>query len=135
MNLSLTAIKLFLKGLSPLSWALIAIAALLLLWGSVSAISAVRHYFEGQSAQRAQNQDIRARETAAEKRVEDAAILDQNQDNLSNVIQPIPDGKPSAVRLAIACQRLCNSGREQLPPSCGPQAKCEAGTRRYLSGE
>ena len=133
--MSFLAIRTYLRSLSPLSWALIAIAALLLLWGSVSAISAVRHHFEGQSAQRAQNEDIRARETAAEQRVEDAVVLDQNQDNLSNVIESIPDGKPSVVRLAIACQRLCNNGREHLPPSCGPKAKCEAGTRRYLPGE
>jgi hypothetical protein len=77
--LSITTIRLFLKGLSPLSWALIAIAALLLLWGSVSAISAVKHHFEGNAEQRAQNKDIEARETASEQRIKDSKVLDQNQ--------------------------------------------------------
>jgi hypothetical protein len=133
--MSFTAIRVFLKGLSPLSWALIAIAALLFLWGSVTAISAVNRHFEGNAEQRAQNTDIKARETASEKREQDNKVLDQKQDNLSDAIEPIPDQPPSPIRLAVACQRLCNDGRKQLPASCGPQARCEAGTRRYLSGE
>jgi hypothetical protein len=71
--------------------------------------------------------DGEAKDAAAvEERVDNALIAD-NQKELLDAVAAAPPSLPSPARVAVACQRLRNAGRTDIPPVCGPDGGAEAG--------
>lgn len=61
----------------------------------------------------------KARERAADRRVEDAAANTRSKEELYDAIESAPGGDLSPAARALACERLRRIGR--IPPACRPQ--------------
>ena len=74
--------------------------------------------------------DAELKEIAASERSADEKAVAQTEKELIDVIQSIPDTSPDAVRVAVGCERLRQSGYidAHLPAACrfGSGAEAEA---------
>ena len=65
-------------------------------------------------------EDGAAREVSAGERLADASAVAENREDLINAVQDLPDGLPSARRVALACERMRQQGVDLADvPACG----------------
>lgn len=62
----------------------------------------------------------KAREVAADRRIDDQINNAKSEEELHNVIEAAPGGTLSPAAKSLACERLRRVGR--IPPACGPQS-------------
>lgn len=116
----------FLRAIGPASWAVIAICVLLLFvmgWCAATAPSRERakqdRAAEAANAQ-ARATDAAARDRAADQRLTDLKINNRLEKERTDAVSSIPDARPTAGRVALACHRLREQGTRDadLPPEC-----------------
>lgn len=75
--------------------------------------------------------DGASKEVAAGERLADAKANAAMREELVNAVQDLPDGQPSARRVALGCERLRQSGRDvsDLPACSRPASGVQAGPR------
>lgn len=118
----------FFTGASPVTWALLATAVVMLLVVTTCTINGIRHDLSVSKTDKIVAKDIQARDNASAKRLEDLQVNQAMQESLTNAVKDLPDDVPSARRLALACQRLRNQGTraDKLPASCRPTTPTQA---------
>jgi hypothetical protein len=74
--------------------------------------------------------DGNAKETAANERLTDTVLVDQQHKELIDAIQQAPDSAPDASRVAFGCARLRAAGRSEasLPGVCRHAGGTQAGS-------
>lgn len=105
---------------------LLGIAALVLLAGGLYACG--RHdgwnahkADEAKRTKAAEKRNASAKSQADLQRPKDQASVAQREKDLRDAYQSTPDSKPSAARVALACERLrLANPHRTLPPACGP---------------
>jgi hypothetical protein len=72
--------------------------------------------------------DGAAKEVAAGERLADAVAVAEMKEELTDAVQDLPDGLPSARRVALACARMRADGRDvsDLPACSGPGGGAQA---------
>jgi hypothetical protein len=118
----------FLRAIGPASWAVIAICVLLLfVMGWCAATAPGRERAKQDRAVEAANAQARATDTAARDRAADQRLTDLKINNRlekerTDAVSSIPDARPTAGRVALACHRLREQGTRDadLPPECRP---------------
>jgi len=118
----------FLRAIGPASWAVIALCVLLLFIMSWCAATAPgRERARQDRAVEAANAksratDAEARDRAADQRLTDLKINRQLEKERTDAVSAIPDARPTAGRVALACHRLREQGTRDadLPPECRP---------------
>ena len=108
--------------LSPQGWLAVALLAAFLLFGAYCAHRAAEGERDRQAAEahKIEAKASSARETAADERLNDSTIINAREKELSDAVNSLPDARPSARRVALACERLRQQG-SRLPPDCGPE--------------
>ena len=108
--------------LSPKGWLAVAVLAAFLLFGAYCAHRAAEGERDREAAGQAEIEAkaSSARETAADERLNDTTIINAREKELSDAVNSLPDARPSARRLALACERLRQQG-PRLPAECGPE--------------
>lgn len=118
----------FLRAIGPASWAVIAICVLLLfVMGWCAATAPGRERAKQDRAAEAANAQTRAtdagaRDRAADQRLTDLKINNRLEKERTDAVSSIPDVRPTAGRVALACHRLREQGTRDadLPPECRP---------------
>lgn len=109
-------------------WAFVAVCVLMLLtlgWCVATAPSLERakqdRAIEAANAQ-ARATDTAARERAADQRLTDLKINNRLEKERTDAVSSIPDARPTAGRVALACHRLREQGTRDadLPAECRP---------------
>lgn len=116
----------FLRAIGPASWAVIAVCVLLLfVLGWCAATAPGRERAKQGRAVEAANVQARAtgaasHDRAASERLIDLKINHQLEKELTDAVSSSPDARPTAGRVALACQRLRHQGARDadLPPEC-----------------
>lgn len=127
--MTLSAIILAIKAITPARWGWIAFAIALVLMMATCTYIGIKADVERDQIVQEMNRDRAIREKQAQDRAVQQEQLRRNKEKLNEVVSQIPDSVPSASRLALACQRLRNDGHIALPPECGPAAPAEAQAR------
>ncbi|HAD84485.1 MAG TPA: hypothetical protein DCG71_06530 [Brevundimonas sp.] len=118
----------FLRAIGPASWAVIALCVLLLFvmgWCAATAPGRERakqdRAVEAANA-KARSTDTAARDRAADQRLTDLKINNRLEKERTDAVSSIPDARPSAGRVALACHRLREQGTRDadLPAECRP---------------
>ncbi|MFC5371526.1 hypothetical protein ACFPIF_03125 [Brevundimonas faecalis] len=116
----------WLRTLTAAGWlalACLVLSLFLLGWCAVTAPGRERakqdRAVEAANAQ-ARAADATARDHAADERLTDLKTNTQLEKDLINAVSPLPDARPSARRLALACARLRHQGARDadLPAEC-----------------
>ncbi|MGR6534297.1 hypothetical protein [Brevundimonas sp. RM1] len=118
----------FLRAIGPASWAVIAVCVLLLfILGWCAATAPGRERAKQERAAEAANVKARGRgaashDRAADQRLTDLKINNRLEKERNDVVSSIPDARPTAGRVALACHRLREQGTRDadLPPECRP---------------
>ena len=107
--------------LSPKGWIAVALLAAFLIFGAYCAHRAAQGERERQDAVTAKTEAkaSSAREIAAGERATDTTIINAREKELSDAVNSLPDARPSARRVALACERLRQQGNTSLPAECG----------------
>ena len=121
-------IREFIRAIGPASWAVIAVCVLLLfVMGWCAATAPGRERAKQDRAAEAANAKARATDTAARDRAADQRLTDLKINNRlekerTDAVSSIPDARPTAGRVALACHRLREQGTRDadLPPECRP---------------
>lgn len=117
-----------LRTLTAAGWATAAACLLvmaILCWWAITAPGRERakldRAVEAASAQ-ARTTDASARDRAADQRLTDLKINNQLDKERTDAVSSIPDARPTAGRVALACQRLREQGTRDadLPAECRP---------------
>ncbi|TFW14415.1 hypothetical protein EGY25_04275 [Brevundimonas intermedia] len=108
--------------LSPKGWIAVALLAAFLLFGAYCAHRAAQGERDHQASVTAKTEAMAssARETAAGERATDTIIINAREKELSDAVNSLPDARPSARRVRLACERLRQQGNTSLPAECGP---------------
>lgn len=115
-----------LRTLTAAGWATAAACLLvmaILCWWAITAPGRERakhdRAVEAANAQ-ARNTDAIARERAADQRLTDLKINNRLEKERTDAVSSIPDARPTAGRVALACHRLREQGARDadLPPEC-----------------
>ena len=74
--------------------------------------------------------DQRARDVAADERSRDEQITFETQETLNAAVDALPQARPSARRLALACARLRGQGTDEatVPAVCRSEGSEQAAT-------
>nr|WP_313634733.1 hypothetical protein [Brevundimonas diminuta] len=118
----------FLRAIGPASWAVIAVCVLLLfVMGWCAATAPGRERAKQDRAAEAANAKARAtdnagRDRAADQRLTDLKINNRLEKERTDAVSSIPDARPTAGRVALACHRLREQGTRDadLPAECRP---------------
>lgn len=108
---------------SPLGLILVGLAIVLMLtlgWHR-SHQAAVRAKVEAAVAQetvKIVTRDAEVREKAADERLADALNNAEAREEMIDALDDLPDARPSARRLRLACERLRRQGEDPLPAVC-----------------
>ena len=108
--------------LSPKGWIAVALLTAFLLFGAYCAHRAVEGERDRQAAEahKIEVKAASARETAADERLNDSTIINAREKELSDAVNSLPDARPSARRVRLACERLRQQG-SRLPAECGSE--------------
>ncbi|EKY30619.1 hypothetical protein HMPREF0185_00198 [Brevundimonas diminuta 470-4] len=117
-----------LRAIGPASWAVVAICVpLLFVLGWCAATAPGRERAKQDRAIEAANAkaratDAEARDRAADQRLTDLKINHQLEKERTDAVSAIPDARPTAGRVALACHRLREQGARDadLPSECRP---------------
>lgn len=130
-------------GLSGIVQKVVGVAGAVLVYGAVLAAAFMLGQCDGRRTERARQDALRAKENvealtrdAAAKdkadvqREADTKAVDENQEDLINAIQTVPDTHPDAVRVALGCERLRKQGAAEadLPSVCRSGGGGQAGS-------
>ena len=110
-------------GLLPLKgWLAVGVLILFLGFGGYCSHRAAQGERDRQAVEtaRIERQASTGRETASAERLNDTINLNAREKELTDAVQSLPDARPSARRLALACERLRHQ-RSRLPAECGPE--------------
>lgn len=118
----------FLRAIGPASWAVFAICVLLLfVLGWCAATAPGRERARQDAVAEAANAQARvtgaaARDWAANQRLTDLRSTTDWKRERTDAVSSIPDARPTAGRVALACHRLREQGTRDadLPPECRP---------------
>jgi hypothetical protein len=107
-----------LKTAKLLGWIVLALLLVALLSVGKCAYdkSVIEHHEEVREAKAG-----KAREVAADRRVDDQINNAKSEEELHNVIEAAPGGTLSPAAKSLACERLRRQGR--IPPACGTQSR------------
>lgn len=118
--------------LSPTGWAVVGVLALFLAFGAYCYHRGAQGERDRQAAQvlKVERKASAGRETASDERLNDTLTTQAREKELSDAVSSLPDARPSARRVALACERLRQQGTRErdLSPACRPDGRAEAGS-------
>ena len=105
--------------LNPTGWLIVAIIAAFVLTGAYCSHRGAQAERDRQAVdtQKTEAKASGARETAAGERAADTTIINAREKELSDAVNSLPDARPSARRVRLACERLKQQG-SALPDVC-----------------
>ncbi len=116
----------FIKNLTWKGWlAVAAILCILVLMGTCAVNKVVDQFGDNRQVTE-NNKDRDLREDLSVKRQDNVTTVINAERKLNETLDQIPDGVPSARRLARACHELRSDGYEPLPVACRPEANGES---------
>jgi hypothetical protein len=118
----------FIRAIGPASWAVIALCVLaLFVMGWCAATAPSRERAKQDRVAEAANAKARttgaaSHDRAADDRLTDLKINNRLEKERTDAVSSIPDARPTAGRVALACHRLREQGTRDadLPPECRP---------------
>lgn len=110
----------FARTLSWKGWlTVVAVAIIVALLGTMAVNKVVDHFNDDKQVQE-NNEDRELREDLSVKRDDTNTKINDEERKTNEVLNKLPDGKPSPRRLSRACRELRDGGHVPLPASCGP---------------
>jgi demethoxyubiquinone hydroxylase (CLK1/Coq7/Cat5 family) len=109
----------FVKNLTWKGWLAVAAVAVITAILSTMAVNKVIDHFSDNKQVQVNNEDRELREELSVKREDTNTKINTEERQTNEVLAKLPDEKPSARRLARACDELRrNGGHEPLPVAC-----------------